>query len=93
MEQFIRPKAEILPEGSLIPDENMISPPPNQFTHQLTDSQPFYYTGAMQASPSDGEFPKGTKVVLLRYDGGSYCRVADDRGVYAEIEYESLEKL
>ena len=93
MEQFIKPKAEILSEESLIPDKNTISPPPNQFTHKLKDSQSFYYIGAMQGSPPDGEFPAGTKVVLLRYDGGSYCRVADEQGLYAEIQFDSLKEL
>ena len=40
-----------------------------------------------------GEFSAGTKVVLLLYDGGVYCRVADDQGLYVETEYESLRKL
>lgn len=93
MEQFIRPTAEILNEESLIPDGNIISPPPNQFTHELKHSQSFYYAGAMQGSPPDGEFPKDTKVVLLQYDGGNYCRVADGRGIYAVIEFNALEKL
>ena len=41
----------------------------------------------------DGEFAAGTKVVLLLYDGGATCRVADDRGLYVETEYDSLRKL
>ena len=43
--------------------------------------------------PPDGEFPAGAKVVLLLYDGGVTCRVADDRGLYVETEYDSLRKL
>jgi hypothetical protein len=93
MEQFIRPKAEILSEESLIPDENLISPPPNQFTHELKEMKSYYYISAAQATPPDGEFPEGAKVVLLRYDGGSYCRVVDERGIYAETEYDGLRKL
>jgi hypothetical protein len=93
MEQFIRPKAEILSEESLIPDANLISPPPNQFTHKLIRTESYYYSSAAQASPPDGEFPKDTKVVLLKYDGGSYCRVVDKQGLYVEIEHASLKKL
>lgn len=93
MNQYIRPEAELLGDESLIPDKNEIFPPPNQFTHELKDSQSFYYVDAAQSAMADGEFSKGTKVVLLRYDGGNYCRVADERGIYAEIEFDSLKKL
>jgi hypothetical protein len=93
MEGFIRPDAVILPEDAMIPDNNLISPPPNQFTHELTQTQPYYYTGAQQASPPDGEFPAGTKVLLLVYDGGNYCRVADGQGLYVETEHSGLKKL
>ena len=93
MGNFIRPKAVVLPEESLIPESNLISPPPNQFTHELKSSQPFYYTGAQQASPPDGELPANTKVVLFRHEGGSYCRVVDEQGLYVEIEFDSLKKL
>jgi len=77
----------------LIPDQNLIKPAPNQFTHELTRAQPYYYHGAQQGSPPDGEFPKGTKVVLLVRDGGSYCRVADAQGLYVETEFEGLKRL
>jgi len=93
MGNFIRPKAVVLSEESLIPEDNQISPPPNRFTHQLKSSQPFYYTGAQQASPPDGELPADAKVVLLRHDGGSYCRVVDEQGLYVEIQFDSLKKL
>jgi hypothetical protein len=93
MEGFVRPKAVVLPENTIVPERNLISPAPNQFTHELTRPQPFYFTGAQQAAPPDGQFPAGTKVVLLVYDGGTYCRVADRQGLYVEIEYDSLKKL
>lgn len=93
MENFIRPKVEILPKESIIPNENLISPAPNQFTHELRKTQSYYYINTGQAFPPDGEFPKGTKVVLIRHDGGNYCYVADGRGIYAEIQFDSLKKL
>ena len=46
-----------------------------------------------QGSHPEGEFPKGTKVVLLCYDGGNNCRVVDGNGIYVEIEFSSLKKL
>ena len=91
-EGFIRPEAEIFDESALVPAANLITPPPNQFTHQLRRAQPFYFNSP-DHKPSDGQLSKGTNVVLLVYDGGKYCRVADGRGLYVEIEYDSLQKL
>ena len=93
MKGFVRPDAIILPEDAVIPDKNLISPAPNQFTHELTRQASFYYNSAQQGTPPDGEFSSGAKVVLLVYDGGSSCRVADGRGLYVEIEYDALKKL
>jgi hypothetical protein len=90
---FLRPEAVVLGENAMVPDRNIISPAPNQFTHELTRPQSFYFDGAQQGTPANGEFRAGTKVVLLVYDGGNYCRVADERGLYVEIEYDSLRKL
>jgi hypothetical protein len=93
MGHFIRPKAVVLPDEALVPARNLISPPPNQFTHRLSRAAPYYYAGAQQAARPDGELPADTKVVLLVHDGGRYCRVVDGRGLYVETEYESLEPL
>lgn len=93
MEGFLRPDPVILPENAIVPDRNLIQPTPDQFTHQLIRPQPFYFTSAQQATLPDGQFPAGTKVVLLVYNGGNYCRVADRQGLYVEIEYDSLKKL
>lgn len=93
MKGVVRPKATILEEKALVPDRNLITPAPNQFTHELTKAQPYYYHGAQQGSPPDGEFSKGTKVVLLVYEGGSYCRVADDQGLYVETAFDGLKKI
>jgi hypothetical protein len=90
MEGFIRPEAVVLPESALVPDGNVIRPAPNRFTHELTRNEPFYYGGAQQGGPPDGELPVGTKVVLLFHDAGAYCRVADGRGLYVEVGYDGL---
>jgi hypothetical protein len=93
MEDFLRPEITVLPESALVPDRNLISPAPNQFTHELIRSQPYYYGQGEQATPPDGHFPAGTKVILLFYEGGTYCRVVNGQGLYVEIEYDSLRKL
>ena len=92
-EGFVRPEAVVLPESALIPEKNLISPPPNQFTHELTREQPYYYASAREDVPPDGRLPAGTNVVLLVYDDGERCRVADGRGLYVEIEYAALKRL
>lgn len=92
MKGFLRPEAEVLEDKSMIPKQNQISPAPNQFTHELTRAEPFYYAGPQQGRPPDGELPQGAKVVLLVYHGGQYCRVADGRGLYVEIEHAGLKK-
>jgi len=93
MEGFDRPEIVILPEGAAIPDRNLIRPAPNQFTHRLLRSQPYYFSYPAQDSSATGELPVDTKVALLRYDGGRYCRVVDGQGLYVELEYDSLKIL
>jgi hypothetical protein len=88
-----RPKAVVLPENAVVPNQNLISPPPNQFSHFLKRAQPYYFVEVKQGTPPDGEFSAGTKVLLLLYEGGKYCRVADNQGLYVEVEYDSLKKL
>lgn len=90
---FLRPSAVVLSEHAIVPDKNLIFPAPNQFTHEVTRQQPFYFTGAQQAAAPDGQFQVGTKVVLLVYDGGSCCWVADGQGLYVETAFDSLKKI
>lgn len=92
MKGFVRPEAVVLPESAAVPDENVIRPAPNQFTHELTRDEPFYFGGAQQGRTPDGELPAGTKVVLLVHDGGAYCRVVNGRGLYVEVACDSLRK-
>jgi hypothetical protein len=93
MKGFTRPPSVILPDNAVVPERNVIVPPPNQFTHVLTRPQPFQFASAQQAAVPDGVFPAGTKVVLLVHDDGPDCWVADGRGLYVLIAYESLETL
>jgi hypothetical protein len=92
MEGVIRPEAVVLPENAVVPDKNLISPAPNKFTHQLIRSQPYYFSEARQGRPPDGEFPAGTKVVLLVHDR-PFCRVVDGQGLYVQVGCDSLKKL
>jgi hypothetical protein len=92
MEGMKRSRPIVLPNSSLIPGNCVISPAPNQFTHEVTASQPFYVEGAPVGSPT-GEFAAGTKVALLFHDGGEMCRVVDGAGLYVKTRFDGLRKL
>jgi hypothetical protein len=83
MEHFNRPKMTVLPESAVVPDANLVQPPPTQFTHEVTTEQPYYYSPPKHASVPDGSFSAGTKVVKLTDDDGPLCRVVDGRGLQA----------
>jgi hypothetical protein len=93
MKGFVRPKAEVLDDEALIPAKNLITPPPNQFTHEAIGPVPFFYDHWQKDKNSDGQFPAGTPLLLLVYTDRDYCRVADSRGLYVEVEYKGLKKL
>jgi hypothetical protein len=93
MERMLRPEAIVLGDNALIPPANRVSPEPNQFTHELTAAQPFYYSDPQEAGQPAGEFAAGTRVILFRYQGGKYCRVVDGQGLYVETEYAGLRRL
>lgn len=88
---MLRPKPVILSDRSLVAEGQRIKPPPNQFTHLLTRSQPYYFE--MKRGAADGEFAAGTHVVLMVHDGGRRCRVVDAQGLYVETAYEGLQRL
>ena len=92
MKGFKRPNAKVLAADSIVPEENLISPPPDRFTHELLRSESYYFSGPQQGKLADGKFKKGTKVVLLKHDGG-FCYVADGRGLYVALACDSLKPL
>ena len=92
-ERYVRPESVVLGEGSLVPPENQIRPTPNQFTHTVVEAAPFSFGAEPTTSAPDGELEAGTRVVLLRYDGGERCRVVDGRGLYVEVSYAKLAAL
>jgi hypothetical protein len=87
----LRPKAVVLTNTALVPQGRLIKPPPNQFTHQLLRAQPYYYERPGAAAA--GEFGSGTRLVLMVYDGGQYCRVVDSQGLYVQTAYSGLRRL
>ena len=85
-----RPKAVVLNESSLVPPHRLLKPPPNQFTHEIQRTQPYYFDEA-SAAP-DGHLAAGTQVVLMRHDGGASCYVVDSRGLYVATAFEGLRR-
>ena len=90
MGQMIRPKATVLPESALVPERNLIQPPPNQFTHEVISEQPYYYKDPEPTDSPDGVLKAGTKVVLLLHKGGGLCRVATEQGLHVVTAVEGL---
>jgi hypothetical protein len=79
MGRILRPDAEVLDRAALIP------------AHELRQSQPYFYQDTR--SEPNGEFPAGTRVVLMVHDGGASCRVVDGQGLYVETAYRGLRDL
>jgi hypothetical protein len=80
-------------DSALIPSNCQISPAPNQFTHEVTRSQPFYDSRGTPSGPPAGQFDAGAKVVLLYFDGTDLCRVVDGAGRYVDTRFDGLRKL
>jgi hypothetical protein len=87
-----RPAFSILGDDALVPDSNLIRPPPNRFSHELVVDEPYRFDRAEPAPEPDGVFSAGT-LVLLVVDGPERCRVADGRGVVVEVRRSSLREL
>ena len=88
---MLRPKAVVLSDAALVAPGNTVTPPPTQFTHELTVSQPFRYKPG-RGSP-DGVLAAGTRVVLLAHGGGSHCWVVDGRGLRVRTARAGLRPL
>ena len=89
MERMKRPAVTVLSDRSLIPPANLISPPPNRFSHATTHELPYFWSEeALDEAPA-GTFEADLRVLLLREDG-RYARVVDERGLYAIVELAGL---
>jgi hypothetical protein len=81
----------VLDDRALVTARNLIKPPPNQFTHQVTHAQPYFFED--RKGSADGEFPAGSLVVLLVHDGGPDCRVVDGQGLYVLTAFSGLKAI
>jgi hypothetical protein len=88
----LRPESQVLPDDALVPEENIVRPPPNHFTHELLVNEPYRLDRPQRAGEPDGVLAAGTLVVLL-VQGPDRSRVVDGRGLYVEVRRASLRKL
>jgi len=93
MGDMLRPKPTVLPDSALVPDRNIVKPPPTKFTHELIREQPYYYIGPQQAAPPDGSFAAGTRLKLLADEGEAMCQVVDCRGLSVVTASKGLRPL
>jgi hypothetical protein len=87
-----RPKATVLADEALVPDSNLVKPPPNRFTHELVADEPYHLDRPERDREPDGVLEARTPVVLL-VEGPRRCRVVDGRGLYVEVRRASLRRL
>ena len=92
MDHMKRPNASVLPDSALVPESNLLLPPPQQFTHVVKAEQPYYYLGPHQAAPPEGSFVAGTKLVITSHEG-AFCRVVDARGLHVSTALAGLEPI
>jgi len=93
MEHIIRPKATVLPESAMLPEENLVQPAPTRFTHEVKADQPYYYAVPHSADSPDGTFPAGTQVVLMPHHEGPMCQVVDGQGLRVVTRLAGLRPL
>jgi hypothetical protein len=74
-----------------VPAGNLIEPPPNQFSHELVDDEPYHY-GTDLAAPADGTLAQGTPVLVVAEDGRS-ANVIDEHGLYVRVRRDALRPL
>jgi hypothetical protein len=89
---MLRPAARVLPDRTLVPEANLVRPPPNRFTHELVVDEAYRFERPERAGEPDGVLPAGTPVAVL-IEGRERCRVVDGSGLYVEVRRASLRKL
>jgi hypothetical protein len=89
---FLRPEARVLPDESLIPEANIVRPPPGRLTHALIADEPYRFDRPGREGDSDGVLPAGTEVALLE-DEGEHCRIATGDGLSVDVRRSNLREL
>jgi hypothetical protein len=90
-EGVLRPERVVLGADALIPDDNLVRPPPRRFTHELTVDEAYRFDRSGSGRPN-GVLAAGTRVVVAR-PGEQWSRVIDDRGLAVDVRTGSLRRL
>jgi hypothetical protein len=88
----LRPEFVVLGEGALVPEDNIVRPPPTRFTHELVVDERYHLDRPDRAPGADGVMRAGTRVALLEQTDDR-CRVVDGRGLSVDVRRASLREL
>jgi hypothetical protein len=88
----VRPEAVVLGEDAVVPERNIVRPPPNRFTHELSVDEPYRLDRPKSGDEPDGVLPAGTRVALL-VEEADRSRVVAGSGLYVEVRRSSLRRL
>ncbi len=89
---MLRPEARVLPDESLVPESNLVRPPPERLTHELIGDEPYRFDRPDQGGGPDGVLPAGTAVALLE-DRPERCRVVTGEGLSVDVRRANLREL
>ncbi len=92
-----RPGFVVLGAGSLVPETNLVRPPPDRLTHELVADEPYHLDRPGRGRAPDGVLPAGTPVAVP--DGGDdrsgddRCRVVTATGLAVDVRRANLREL
>lgn len=89
MKGFASTRAKVVAAAAVVPERNLIRPPPTHFTHLLTREQAYYFA-ERPGKRADGRWPAGELLLLISDKGSRYWRVADHRGIHAATARQGL---
>ena len=91
-EGMLRPEPTVLGDESLVPDTNIVDPPPKHFTHELVADEPYRFDRDTPKPEADGVLQSGTLVIVV-FEGKDRSRVVDNTGLSVEVSNATLRKL
>jgi hypothetical protein len=81
MKGIVRPPMNIADDSALIQDG---------FSHVVITELPYWIEPGGTFEKPLGTLTVGSKVSLLRYDGGAFCYVKDERGLFVATVFSGL---
>lgn len=88
--RFLRPEPVVLDDSAVVPPENLVSPPPREFTHELAAATDYFYMASRMQGAPDGRLDADAKVLIVERDDAGVCRVVDTRGLSVYVECSAL---